>query len=399
MESMTLRATLGSLALLAIAWAPTGCAPSPTELVVVVDTDLEIPSELDELEIVVEAASGTHVQREPLTRDAVPATLGVSPSGDDLGPVVVRASGLLEGAVVVSREARVTLVRGESRTLVLHLTRACVGVGCEDGETCDGNGSCHDVDVGELPPWTGEPPRLRPDGGTADGGTSDGGAIDGSIVDGGMIDGGAIDSSVDGGPPPDCTVDSDCPAPVLGAWSACESGDTCATTGMRSRAVTAYQCVAGSCAPAESTESESCSRTTDGDPCGGTTCGGWSACTSTDPCSTAGTESRSCTDPVCAGGTCSMPARTETRACTLPSTDGAPCGADSCGTYGICSGSTVCDQTGSQSRTCHQLRCGAGVCSMVNPYTDTSACTRDTDGRACGSGRTCDTGVCVCTFC
>jgi hypothetical protein len=287
---------------------------------------------------------------------------------------------------------------------VLHLTRACVGVTCEDGETCDGNGDCRDIDVGELPRWNGEPPTLRPDAGGDDGGTLDGSTVDGGMTDAGMIDASVIDGStpdaaIDGGPLPDCMVDADCPAPAPGTWSGCDASDVCATSGTRSRAVTTYRCVGGTCAPSESAENEPCSRATDGDPCGAPTCGAWEACTSADPCSTAGTESRSCSDPVCAGGSCSMPLRTETRACTRASTDGAPCGADVCGAYDVCSYSTICDQTGSQSRTCHQLRCGAGVCNTVNPYTDPNACTRDTDGRNCGSGRTCDTGVCMCTFC
>lgn len=58
-----------------------------------------------------------------------------------------------------------------------------------------------------------------------------------------------------------------------GAWGACTSADTCATSGTQSRSISS--CVNGSCVVG--TESQSCVRNTDGISCGATscTCGGY----------------------------------------------------------------------------------------------------------------------------
>jgi hypothetical protein len=556
-----------------------GCASPATQLIVVVDTDLRIPGELDSLEIVVTPEGGEARSREEMLdgSDLGPFTLGIAPSGESLGPIHVEAIGRLGDSLVVERDARVSLVRGETLTLILHLARACIGASCPAGTTCVETGECEDIDAPTILPWTGRPPRLFEDAAVPVDGGSDAGPRDGAIGDGGDAGGDCrIDGCEDDNPctedlcneahvcahPPSavacddgvfcngldqcvggtcsghsgdtcaapttcdetnevclgCEVDDDCPDPLTGVWSSCTAMDACATAGTETRTVRTFTCVANRCEPADDDESRACARTTEGDSCaastcgtygtctggsdvcattgtatrtctdyacaagactpasrsdsmactratdgvscgslscdswsgcggfadvcalsgtesrtcatpvcGGGTCGSapsmesrgctrpstdgtvcpgmascgvWSACNAMDPCAPTGTRSRTCNDPVCSGGSCGSVARTETEGCSRGSTDGVVCGADSCGPYGTCAYSTICDETGTQTRTCNQLRCQAGSCATVNPYTDPLDCTRDRTGVACGGGgRTCIDGICECTFC
>ena len=147
-----------------------GCAPPATQLIVSVDTDLPIPGELDEITVSVRVGS-TAVETESTrltTRSGLPLTLSVIPEGESLGPIVVIATGLHDGAVVLERSAEVTLVRGETRVLPLFLLAGCVGVSCpRAGETCGENG-CAPRLIPDPPPWTGTPPVIGMDAGTAD---------------------------------------------------------------------------------------------------------------------------------------------------------------------------------------------------------------------------------------
>jgi hypothetical protein len=102
-------------------------------------------------------------------------------------------------------------------------------------------------------------------------------------------------------------------------------------------------------------------------------------------CSSAGDD---CNDGVCdvhAGGCVQRPAR-----------QGAVCGAGNlCGPFGACGGfSGTCDSTGTQSRSCTQNTCQAGACTS-SQYTDTQACSRNTDGTTCGSTAVSNCGACT----
>src|SRR5262245_14097551 len=95
-----------------------GCAQPPTPLIVVVDTDLAIPSALDRVEITVVGPDGITMETERIMLSgpsSLPLTLGVSPSGERLGPIDITAIGRVDGTLVVTREHTVTLLRGETR--------------------------------------------------------------------------------------------------------------------------------------------------------------------------------------------------------------------------------------------------------------------------------------------
>lgn len=147
---------LGALSLAA-------CA-TQTQLVVVVDTNLDVPAELDLVEVSVLGPDGVStVTPQPLDGPGAPSfplTLGVAPSGEALGPITVTAIGRRAGAEVVRQSATVSaLVPGETRTLHLVLYRSCVGRECPAATTCDAAG-CVGLERAELPPWTGTPPTF-----------------------------------------------------------------------------------------------------------------------------------------------------------------------------------------------------------------------------------------------
>lgn len=449
---------LRGLALLA-SLSVAGCSQPATQLIVVVDTDYDVPSELDEISVAVTGPRGMRLaETEPLDgSESLPLTLAVVPESlDALGPIQVEATGRRDGSILVRREARVTLVREQTLTVLLHLLRDCEGVSCPTDETCGGNG-CESIDVPVFP-WTGRPPRIGEDAGSG----FDGG-VDAGTPDTGL-DGGPRDVGIPGDTGPGCSVtgcddsnpctddvcnvdgtcsrtnnavacDDDvfcngldtcgggscsvhagdpctgttcdeaanlcrgcsaagCPARMDGAWGACGGfPDACATTGTESRVVRTFACIDDACMPSDSTESRACSRATDGIVCGATSCGPYGACDGSG-CDTAGTQSRSCTDQVCSGGTCTGAPRTETAGC-LRSTDGASCGATSCTGWGPCGGfADTCATTGTQTRTCTDYACSGGGCGTTM-RTESQSCSRgSTDGSSCGGSSCGPYGAC-----
>lgn len=200
-----------------------------------------------------------------------------------------------------------------------------------------------------------------------------------------------------------CLGDGDCPADSYGAWTGCGAfSDTCDTTGMRSRGVTTWSCESGTCTPATSTETGSCSRTTDGVGCGMRTYGAWGACGSfSSTCDETGTRSRTVTDYFCASGTCAPSMSTEDGSCTRI-TDGTTCDTTMYGTWGACGGySSVCDETGTRSRSVTTYACSDGSCGS-STGSESEGCGRDTDGTDCMLGfefpcwvTRCSAGTCM----
>lgn len=161
-----------------------GCGQEPaklTQIVVVVDSDLQAPEELDALELSIDGAR-TRMQQTPNVEaalegpDALPRSLGLVHAGGPLGPVRIAARGLHEGATVVERVAVVHFEAGRTLKLELPLSRACdvSKVSCEDDQTCD-QGVCAPSEVPELPEFDGHADRFV-DGGV--GGMNDAAAPD-----------------------------------------------------------------------------------------------------------------------------------------------------------------------------------------------------------------------------
>lgn len=166
-----------ALTLLSVGLSLGACGEDPrTQIVVVVDTDLEVPGEIDEIVVEVDALRSRQVLRAE--RD-LPAHLTLLPAQGQSGDFVVAASGRLRAEVIVAQSLRTRFVTGATRTLTIELLRACVDVRCEGAQTCrrvEGAGAaCRDgfVPPESLAPWRGRPPRIggEPDAGV-DGGVA-----------------------------------------------------------------------------------------------------------------------------------------------------------------------------------------------------------------------------------
>ncbi|MBW2731619.1 MAG: SUMF1/EgtB/PvdO family nonheme iron enzyme [Deltaproteobacteria bacterium] len=138
-----------------------GCDRDPTALVVVFETDLHQPMELDALHVQVERGSKVQwEQRYVLGKDVrLPASLTLLP-GDDFSPVSITATGTREDDPVVIRQARVGFLEGRVLMLPIGLHRACYeALPCPSGETCiDGHCRNADVEAATLPDYDANDP-------------------------------------------------------------------------------------------------------------------------------------------------------------------------------------------------------------------------------------------------
>jgi hypothetical protein len=143
--------------------AAVGCHDAVTEIVLVIDTDLSVPSEVDLLVLELDTPAGVVRSRYELggasaAATKFPATVGLVP-GDagGYGPFGITASLLHTtpdgaGIIVVHRTvAGLRFVRGSTRVLFLSLLRAC---DCQ-GTTCPNalDPACSDLDNPTLTPF------------------------------------------------------------------------------------------------------------------------------------------------------------------------------------------------------------------------------------------------------
>ena len=259
------------VALLACIASAASCASDPTQIMVVVRSDLSVPEELDEVRINVFGLGDQPTVNADLRAEDLPRTLAIVRTGGPLGPVVVEARGYQSGGLVVTRRARVSFVRNEARMLILLLEGSCVGVDCGDDElTCTG-GSCQLIDVANLPPWPGRVPDdaavPRSDAGSDGGedGAVDSGtdsSVDSSIDSGVDADTDAgFDAGFDADLPDGCTLMTcgsgcDCtgPCPCLiecrrdsNCRGSCSMGVSCNVTAARASELN-FTCDGASCA-------------------------------------------------------------------------------------------------------------------------------------------------------
>ncbi len=145
-----------------LALALLGCTTPRTEILVVTDTDLATPSELDEMRVDVTGPGGDMMSsfaRFDGGEPPPPRVLGLVHDGNRLGPYTIVARGFRAGGVVVERRAEVSFQPQRTVLLRIDLDRDCIGVSCASGETCAA-GACRDVEVApqELEDWTGQVP-------------------------------------------------------------------------------------------------------------------------------------------------------------------------------------------------------------------------------------------------
>jgi hypothetical protein len=191
-----------------------GCHTPLTEIVIQTNTDLRVPSDLDEVRFEIDGrpigARDVVVRSATLSGPSaseLPIVLGLLHEGDaPFGPIEVRAIGLRQGAEVVRNATTTYFVRERSVLLPLDLWAACADVVCPSNEVCSSNGACIDVDAG----------------------------VDAGI-DSGSVDAGMDSGTPDAGPPdagPYCLPTDECfdGCGCGGGCSCdlkCSSGDTC----------------------------------------------------------------------------------------------------------------------------------------------------------------------------
>ncbi|MDQ3036847.1 MAG: hypothetical protein M3Y87_30920 [Myxococcota bacterium] len=155
------------------------CSGSPTELIVEVSTDLDVPSELDAFVITLVRPDGTAVapaRAELAEGGRTVRTLVLLHRGGALGPMAIRVAGELGDVEVLATERRASFVAGATTVLRVVLSRMCVGRMCPEGQTCGDDGACRPID---LEPCERDPASCASDAGPADGGIDgDGGATD-----------------------------------------------------------------------------------------------------------------------------------------------------------------------------------------------------------------------------
>lgn len=115
------------------------CGGDATELLVVIDSNLAVPGELDEVRVFVDGQSATGSLAGPRSL-ALPRTVGIVHTGGALGPVEVRTVGYAGGTPIVERIARTNFVEGKTLVLPMFLDGRCrlrIGeMACPTGETC-----------------------------------------------------------------------------------------------------------------------------------------------------------------------------------------------------------------------------------------------------------------------
>ena len=187
-----------------------------TQIVVSVISDLKVPDDIDEVDIIAVSPDGTKMATaisggSGLSTLILPAYVDVyRGASTSLGPFLVTATGKKNGIDVVTRNAMVSFVENEVLELRIQLLRSCEGHNCMTaGSTCV-SGACASNLVSGLQAWGGPPDNLpvsTPDMGPIDMGPLDMGVRDLGpdmpILDApmdGPFDMNTLDAPVDFGP-------------------------------------------------------------------------------------------------------------------------------------------------------------------------------------------------------
>jgi len=192
-----------------------GCA-EPTQLVVVVSTDMTVPDEIDQVRVQVfhvGEALPTYDNALPLTPGAPPVlgfrtllSFGAGPIDDDPSRRIrVVVDAIRAGRTLFTTEVRTSFARRKRLRLDVYLARRCIeqAARCRMDETCGLYGCVSpDVPVGSLPGYSGDltPSGIDPRAGDAGVATDAGGATDAAT-----------------------TPDAGCP----GAGTPCTTGNPC----------------------------------------------------------------------------------------------------------------------------------------------------------------------------
>ena len=225
---------MGALACALLAAATVAsCGHSPTQIVVVVDSDLPAGQAYDGIEITLDNPSGWHFEKQVPVKTAqdVPVWLGVEATSDLQGDLTVSATAERGGEPIVRRRVLTAFVAGETHMLHVTLCNLCAHDTCAVGSTCDESGACKSdyLSGADLPGWPGNPPS-KPN------------ACGASAGDGGVGEGGAPSDS-GGGSDGSGTITKSCPAG--GCKFTCPNGASCDFTCDGGSCT--YTCVSANC--------------------------------------------------------------------------------------------------------------------------------------------------------
>jgi len=133
-----------------------------TELIVVIDSELAVPDEIDQVELAVTGPAGTTRTTGRVTLGAgnpsLPVTFGLSPQSDLLSPVVITVTAARIDTDVIVARVRTGFVERESKLVFILLRHQCRDH--VDPDSCT-PADCRSVEIAPtaLPPWTGTIPQ------------------------------------------------------------------------------------------------------------------------------------------------------------------------------------------------------------------------------------------------
>ncbi|GAB4195937.1 MAG: hypothetical protein OHK0013_02640 [Sandaracinaceae bacterium] len=341
-----------------------GCADRTSLLIRITSVDLEIPDDVDRLDVTVRGlTSDMYVDRSfPALTTTWPHSVSIRPGPTEFGDVQIFVTAYRADAFVTRRVLTARFTPGFQETIEVLLERACVDVMCDEGLDCQA-GRCI-----------------------------------GMRVDAGMPDAGR-DAAIDGGV--DANADAPCPGglvscgfgncidpmtsiPFCGAGPGCTGFTPCVGSEICADGVCRLTCPPGQIA----CEGECIDPSSDRTHCGATApgCVGGTECAAGELCAV-GTCATSCPEGLYAcGGRCIDPFSDFTYCGVGPDcTGGTTCLAGESCAFGVCS--TTCPPG--------QIPC-SGRC--VDPLSDRNYCGARADctgGTTCPSGQLCAGGACV----
>jgi hypothetical protein len=377
-------------AALLLALAACGGKQDPTEIVVEVRSDLNVPAQMDELRVRVATGPDAHFdERYPLgsgpNQLELPKRVTLVPDGAGTPTVTLEVSALQGGREVVSRRAVLAFVPHQSLYLRIDLLGACWQHPCVAGSTCVAGACVGDsVDPSALPRFTPSQP-LEPLPPAPDA------AADGSALDApadGLVDR-AADAADDGLPPPPdvlktsgaaCATSSECASGI------CADSVCCATTCAGPCHACNVEGRAGSCQPVPAGQDPHAAC----DDEGPVRCGRDGMCDGAGACRLY-ERGTLCAPPACAGDSV-LPARTCDGAGTCTDSFPVPCApfvcragacVKSCAGPGDCAAPLVCvnaacvaatedcnngvDDDGDGNVDCADSDCGNFACAPSAP--------------------------------
>jgi hypothetical protein len=204
-----------------------GCGGDRTAILVHVTSELESPTEVDELHFAASSPRGAMVEQSFALDGPFPHSLTIVPPADERSATItIMVMGTRAGALVVRRYVTERFEPGTTRRVEVDLPASCRGVECGEGIDCRAgecvapglDGGVRDAgsvdggiaDAGELDDASIVDGGGLDSGPSPDSGRGDGGRLDGGPVDGGPIDAGMRDAGRDGGPGVFRCIDATC---------------------------------------------------------------------------------------------------------------------------------------------------------------------------------------------